>query len=196
MTTIIPWGIAYYEEVAATRIDVGGRCFRGVQKQSNELQQRFRLVARQRSTALPWRLLPRRLLGRQCTVVVVAVAVVVVVVVAAAAAATCCWVCGCFWSVLFPVHGLRASHGASFMSPSSHVARVSFFPPSHERSVQLVLNCKASLHLSPSDRRDKAFRVRLACPSTAGYKRLACHPTGRLQGACWPAADRRPLLAR
>ena len=98
MTTIIPWGIAYYEEVAATRIDVGGRCFRGVQKQSNELQQRFRLVARQRSTALPWRLLPRRLLGRQCTVVVVAVAVAVVVVVAAAAA-TCCWVCGCFWSL-------------------------------------------------------------------------------------------------
>ena len=49
----------------------------------------------------PWRLLPRRLLGRQCAVVVVAVAVAVVVVVvaAAAAAATCCWVCGCFWSL-------------------------------------------------------------------------------------------------
>ena len=161
MTTIIPGGIAYYEEVAATRIDVGedaSEVRRNNQMSWTSIGPTALQTCGTATQHWPWRLLPRRLLGRQCAVVVVAVAVAVVVVVAAAAA-TCCWVCGCFWSLLFPVHGLRASHGASFMSPSSHVARVSFFPPSHERSVQLVLNCKASLHLSPSYRRDKAFRV-------------------------------------
>ena len=134
MTTIIPWGIAYYEEVAATRIDVGGRCFRGVQKQSDELDQHW-----PNSASDLWH-------GN--------------------AALHCrgdssldAYLEGSALLLSLPLPLLLLLLLLLLLPAAGSVAVSGHFPTSHERSVQLVLNCKASLHLSPSYRRDKAFRV-------------------------------------